>query len=540
MIKMRLFFAIIIFLFILPISVWARLPSDIIGDSFEETTGRGLEIRTNPPGVTIYINGVEQRILTPAIFENLSPGEHSIRLERDGYTDRNFNVTLFTNSRLVVSIEMEEERGNALVTVHRAEGSPQGLPFSPEIFTRDLSEDLSVIRLSDSHTALLSLTAGMHTIRARAFGWEDAFGSVIITEHVTVPVDIYMQPAVFSISKPWQSRRRFNPNNAGSLGRSEYRFEVSTPSMGRLKVFNSNNEIVYEKQLEPFDTWIQHTFWDGRDMDDNILPEGFYTVLIEAQAMPGFASGSEETESITLTTEINYSLNIFPLSLSSGVSGLALSPLPHTIPFKSFQFESSILLGSFIQSDKLFSSLPFDFGFRVSPLNRMEVTGVFNVKPGSENSGGWGVSGSLKYNFLDVGSTLPIAFSAAGSASWALNNASFPLSAGSGYGLYTPVSLELQLFSIVFSPAVFWHPDSFIPSLLLSSGIIYKGGTYNAGLSVRQQLNFEDSDYSKIMAVIEGRFFPPPSYLVLSFQAGMWTFDSKTGGFAGLGIGFIF
>ena len=68
---MRLSILFLVFIFLFPPLLAARQASDIMGDTFEEVEGRGLEIRTNPTGVTVYIDGVEQRAVTPAIFENL-------------------------------------------------------------------------------------------------------------------------------------------------------------------------------------------------------------------------------------------------------------------------------------------------------------------------------------------------------------------------------------------------------------------------------------------------------------------------------------
>ncbi|MCL2443608.1 MAG: PEGA domain-containing protein, partial [Treponema sp.] len=72
MTKMCLIFLPLIFLCIFPYTLAARDVSNIIGDNFEETAGRGLVIRTNPAGVKVYIDGIE-RGETPVVFDNMLP-----------------------------------------------------------------------------------------------------------------------------------------------------------------------------------------------------------------------------------------------------------------------------------------------------------------------------------------------------------------------------------------------------------------------------------------------------------------------------------
>jgi hypothetical protein len=523
-------------------SLAAQETGNITGDRFEETTGRGLLIRTNPPGVHVFIDGVE-RGLTPVSFENLPQGEYNIRLRREGFRERRFNVIVFNNSRLVISIEMEEERGIALVSVHRAEGSPDNLPFNPQIFTTALGE---TYHLNDAHTTVLNLPAGLRTIRARAFGWEDTSQTVLISEFITAVADIYMKPATFRLNNFSQSRRRFNPKNSGSLGMTEYRFEVSAPGTGTLVIQNINGETVYERQLYQFDTWLQSVTWEGRDSQGYPLPEGIYTAVIETLPLLQFSQGSIETTTVTLTTEINYSINIFPLSLSGGISGLVFAPVPYTLPAGSLQLEGGIQAGSF-------SSLPFEIGFRIAPVNRLEILTLVNATPRfnesakteSGNSAGWGIAGSLKFNIFNNNL---FAFAAGISCAWADANGESPIGAGRGTGLYAPVSIKLpspalEKVSFVLSPGVFWRDFVLpVPVLLLSAGALYRGEWLIAGISCRPEIDLRETSKENIrlFAGAELRFFPPPSFLVFSLHGGVMMINSRTDGYGGVGIGIIY
>jgi len=518
----------------------ARETSDITADIFEETSGRGLAIRSNPTGARVFINGVE-RGSTPVVFENFSSGEYSVRLSKEGYRDRQFSVTLIDNSRLVVSIKMEELRGFASVTVYKTEGL-QSLPFNPQIFTNASDE---IFYLTGDNKTLLNLPAGYNTIRARAFGWEDEIATVLISEDSTASVDFFMKPAVFRIENASRSRRRFNPLNSSSLGNVEYRFDVSAPGSAVMTVTDAGGSVVYSRQLENFTTWNQRVTWDGRDSYGNPVPEGAYTVLIEASPLFQNHEGEAEISRLVMESEIDYSINIFPLSLTGGIAGLDFAPLPHVLPAGSYQIEAEFLFGNFRLSqsadEKAVTGFPYGIGFRVSPFNNFETAIYFNVNPRVDNSTGWGISVSVKYNILN-GGAFPLALAAGVSYAWADRNGDDPLSAGRGIGLHVPLSLELGDFSIILSPALFWRgPDSFAPALLLSTGALYRGGWFTTGFSARVEFDFtENSASPKFLSGLQAHLLLPPSNLFFSVKAGIWTQNSQTGGYGGAGIGLIF
>ena len=530
MTKFRLGLFLLVF-FLLPALVTARDTSDISGDTFEERTGTGLEIHTNPRGVRVFINGADSGI-TPVLFDYFIPGSYHIKLTREGYNDRDFTITTFETSRLIISIEMEEQRGLVLVSIHKAPESPDSLPLVPQIFSAARDDSLNHAAFNNDSTILLNLPIGFNTIRTRAFGWEDEVINIFVTGIDTVKANITMKPADFILKNVTQSRRRFNPSNSGNLGITEYRFEVSAPGSGTITILNSNNSVVYTSELEPFTTWVQHIRWDGRDLDGNLLPQGSYTVVIEASGLTEL--NQDEIESITqkIITEINNSINIFPLSLESGVAGLALTPMPHVLAVGSYQFNAGLMYCS--------SGFPFKINMRITPFERFELTTVLNINPSLQNQTGWGLSGSAKYNFLSGSGSVPLAFATALSYAWASETGEYPLSPGKGAGLYAPFSLELTKFSFVICPAAFWHgPEGLVPQLLLGGGILYRGTYFTGGVSVRGEFDFQENNI-KFLASAETQIFPPPANLVFSLYGGMWAQSSKIGGYGGLGIGLIY
>ncbi len=299
---------------------------------------------------------------------------------------------------------------------------------------------------------------------------------------------------------------------------------------------------MYQENLFPFNTWEQSFTWNGRDSSGNPVPEGFYTVSFEAVTPQKLTHNKTETVAFEVGIKVDYSINIIPLSLSGGLSGLVFSPLPQTLTAGSFQIEGGIFAGNF-NDEKLFSVLPFEAGIRISPFNRVEISSVFNINPrfNSTEKTGWGVSGSAKYNILS-GSGFPLAFAAGFSYTWASENGEAPLNPGKGIGIYAPLSLELESISLALSPGVFWRgPSGSVPELLLSAGVLYKGGRFFTGVSARAEIDFsEEQIIPKIHAGAECRYNPLSSNMLFSCQFGIWTQNGQIGGYGGLGIGVIY
>jgi hypothetical protein len=343
-----------------------------------------------------------------------------------------------------------------------------------------------------------------------------------------------MKPAAFRIGNETQSRKRFNPMNSNNLGVNEFRFEVSAPGSGTITISDKKGTVVYSRQLSQFNTWVQSISWNGRDANGNPLPEGNYTVVISVSQNP------TEIKQLKMESEINYSLDIYPVSLAGGIPGLVFTPLPGTLPAGSFQISADVLFGYFqlkSADEETFTGFPFGIGIRSSVINNLEASAFFNINPRAK-SAGWGVTGSLKYNFLSIS---PFTLSAGVSYAWASENGENPLSPGKGVCLFIPAELELSIFSIIFSPGIFWKgPEGLIPDLLLGVGILYLGSWFNTGLSMRTEFGFRDNFSVKFLSGAQARFYPSPSNFVISAQAGLWTQSSRVGGYGGIGIGIIY
>jgi hypothetical protein len=509
------------------------------GDKIVEAEGRGIVIRSNPSGARVFIDGI-RRGETPLRLENLRPGQYFFRLEKDGYTSRRFRVVARQGSVLDITIELEEARGKVLVRVSadpEAPG-PEELPFHPLIAVDGESG-------ADEAQGLFTLPVGLRIVRVKAFGWEDVSSQVYVEEGVVRTLDLVLKPAVFRIMNAALRRPRFNPGNPGSLGTTELNFEVSAPGMGSFSVYDSLGELIFVRELGPFTGWSQSAVWDGRDRWGAALPDGEYSLVLKLRSLPVKGSGSLE-ETFAFIAELDSSRDIRPMTLFSAKAGLLFAPVVSLLPPGSFQIEGGLLFGSPPYTGKPWGSLPFAAGFRVSPLERLEISAALNMVPLSGESVRTAAGGAVKWALFKPAGGFP-GFAAGAVFSWAEKTATAPFGMGSGIELFFPVQLDLRApFSFLLIPACIWTGDNGFPwdpapRLLLSGGFLARLTYATTGFSVRCEypLGGEGPRSPSFMICGEIKIFPPPSSLVFSALGGVWARGSSFGGFGGIGIGLI-
>jgi hypothetical protein len=297
--------------------------------------------------------------------------------------------------------------------------------------------------------------------------------------------------------------------------------------------------------------------WDGRNSRGELLPDGAYALIVET-----FSSPWDDTppvkDGFVMNVELDSTRIITPLTLSSGKSGLLYAPVPALLPPGSFQIEGRLLAGSVpetgaeVGSDygRAWASLPFSAGFRFSPVERLEVSAALNVLPRFDGEAGAGVAGGVKWLYLNPERGLPLGLGAAAGAvvSWTGTTGLTPFGMASGVEFLFPFKVDIgNIFSFSFAPAMTWTGDEGFPwepapRFLISGGLLARLAYISAGLSVRIEHNFSDgrSWPPRVITGAEVKIFPPPSSFVFSLMSGIWTRDSRVGGFVGLGIGMIY
>jgi hypothetical protein len=518
--------------------------SDYTGDRIEEVEGKGLHIRTKPAGAKVFIDGIEWGS-SPLILENIRQGIYLIRLEKEGYKERRFRARVHDGSRLLISIEMEEARGNVLLSVKPAAGSPpqEKLAWNP-VVTADGKQ------VSGS---LVTLQTGFRTFRASSFGWEDAAETVYIAEDSIQTLSLELKPAQFRLSGGRLRRNRFNPDNAGALGLAEIVFEASAPGTGSMEVFDQTGALIFSRNLPVFQTWLQQASWNGRKADGTRAPDGVYQVKITAQSIP-WDDSLPLARSISLEVEIDSSMNIYPVSIAGGIPGLIFAPIAGILSSGAFQVDASLLAGALPFSGsvnggtglEMFKQFPFALGFRFSVIERLEISAEADVNAFLDRDSIWGFSGSARWLILNPLKTGFTGLSVGMYGAWSNGETFSPFLPGNGAGLFLPLSFRLSpAFSLLVSPVFFLNlsvaGDTFL-SGRLAAGVHFYRSFVSGGVSVNLEHRLTGAgEFSPVLrAGVELKYFPPPSHLVFTLMGGALLEDRVLGGFGGLGLGLIF
>jgi len=528
-------------------------------DTYNEISGSGLFINSVPSTAKVFIDGVE-RGLTPYNLASIREGQYQIRITKEGYEDRSFTITIRRDSRVEVSMDLKETRGQLLLELRTDPSAPASLSFDPRI----MIDGTQINAGSQINETPLSLPSGWRNITVEAFGFERISKSVFVGEGTVETLEIILSPAAFTLSNPSLRRKRFNPQDAGTSGTAAISFRVSAPGAGLLEVLDSEGLAVYSAALGPFTTWQQHLLWNGRTNDGSIVDDGNYTIRISA-----WDHNETEKHTADLAVLVDSSMEIRPLAIGSSVSGLLLAASPETLPTLSFQIEGSLLAGKPLLSDA-WEGLPFAVAFRFSPLDDLELAAAFSSYPRFHADTEWGAGASLKWRFrkpLPGTGVGPLGAALALSYGWASSGPYTPLGMGTGAALRLPLSYRIYQgantegtqsgsgasLDLLLSPLILWageqgYPDSMIPRLGVEGGFLFTYRSIAVGLSCRwdYQIGTENSDADAglglgpgpLVSALELKWIPSNFYV--SFWGSYWYWENTPGAFFGLSIGVVY
>jgi len=519
-----------------PIGLYA---SDSAADIVSENEGSGIEIRSEPSGADVYLNGV-LRGKTPLEINDRVPGAQVLRLEKDGYWTKKTVLMLPPGKRLIVYLELAEARGILkleAVPAGAGAGAKKASSFRP----------LALIDGDQAEIGANDVKEGFHTARVRAFGFEDETLTVFVGRGETETVRFVMRPAEFRIDSIKMSRRRFNPRNPGILGTSTLSFAASAPGKASLTILAKDGTTAFSAELPLFETWEQEFSWEGEYPDGTPVSDGWYKVVVAAKSADASAERTLETR-----VAVDSDISIRPAAVSGDIGGLLFAPDARTIPEGSFQFDSTFFFGRPYGSFAAFKTPPFAFGLRFSPYDRIEAAGTLRLEAAEDDSETVSFGFSAKRAFIAASAGRPFALSAAVRWGYAAANAVSAFGAPSGVELALPMELVFAaagslVFSAHVSPSLLWAgagglPESAMPAPAASAGLEMRGTIFSAAVSSRTETAFGNGNIGlgPILIGCEARFFPPPSMFVLSLMGGMWQSSGQSGVFAGGGLGILY
>jgi hypothetical protein len=316
-----------------------------------------VTVRANISDAEVYLNGQYQG-LTPCTVKNLVPGTYRLTVQKNGYQERSFYVSVFPGRDSSFYVELAKISGFIVLT-----GMPDGCTVYADGNVVDAGFPLSAV-------SPIELGEGFHTITVKKFGYNDFTAQVCVIRRVILPVTVSLTAAPFSLSGFHASRKSFNPQNGGSLGSCVFSFRVTAAGSGTLAVSDMSGTIVYAADFPMFTQWDQSAEWNGRDPYGNPLPDGMYTATV--------TSGSFTASAYTF---IDSSIVFHAADITRSGTGIG------TLPAAYMMMDSTAYIGAEVTPVFRTSSAPFyespvtiNAGMTFSPW--FELSGGLTVHAG--------------------------------------------------------------------------------------------------------------------------------------------------------------
>jgi len=298
-------------------SIWAvgeqeHRRKDEGGSIWIEPKEAVIYIVSYPSGAEVYLNG-SYRGVTPLMIYTKKKGLYTLDLHKDGclplsetidYHGRNvrytYNLTQLYGT-LQVSVEPEEA----------------AILFNSDKIKNSLST---------------RVPAGLNELEVSAFGYETFREQIDVAENLLTERHIQLEKAEFTISSVNIDRGRFDPLKPGPSGKIRVTVSTTNIGTGEARIINEQNQVVYRLPLR-FDSWTRQFEWNGRDNDGEPLPDGIYSLVVEARSEYGQLPISRERK-----IAIHRSEELYIRSLWSGSAGLLYASSPEVLPPGSKQF----------------------------------------------------------------------------------------------------------------------------------------------------------------------------------------------------------
>lgn len=488
----------------------------------------GLEVQTNPSDAQVYLNGIFIGD-TPLLYTDFSAGTYRITISKRGYYDSVRWLTLDPTAYTLLQTDLTPKTGYLYLTV---------TPPGAEIFVDGLP----------SQPGTHQLPIGPHTVRVRAFGYEDWQRTVTVQENQTVNLQAALAIAPFRITSLSASRRVVSPRNPGSLGRVVFTFDVSTRGEGTLSIVGPGGEQVLTHHFAHFARRNQSMVWNGRSQDGKLVPNGVYEVTVSGRES---ATSAPSTESIEVTVDRGALIGL--RSMLSGTSGLLFAGTPEVLPVSSYAISALVLS----HADSSGAIIPSQLAFRAVPRKGIELDGQGLVELTSTHSTPFSVGLAAKFGLLhpDAGNGFSAAVSLKGT--YLSGTTSDTLTNFTGLSIGFPLEYRIGPFGVIVMPEVIAAPyaasyTAALPALSPTfwgygrGGIFLDFGSIVTGASVA----FRTQPFSNglglsdvpLAAGWEVHWLIPHTQLVLS---GAITGEGSPGPWgsfyymAGAGIGFV-
>lgn len=217
-----------------------------------------IHVRSNPDAARVYLDDTPVGT-TPLELTGISPGRYRLRVEYRGYKPRSEWILVEAGRTSVFTADLARFLG--VLEVHT---DTPGV----EILLHD--------RWVAAHS--IDMPPGFHSVRFRAFGFEEESREVRITEGETSTVSLSLRPATLGPPSIEVRPVRFHPESVGTAGKVRATVQVNAPAFMEVQILDDREESVAEftYTLEDRETvWS----WDGRTSTGDSFPPGEYRIL---------------------------------------------------------------------------------------------------------------------------------------------------------------------------------------------------------------------------------------------------------------------
>jgi hypothetical protein len=182
--------------------------------------------------------------------------------------------------------------------------------------------------------------AGVSELQVSAFGYQTHREQINVAADSLTERQIHLEKAKFRISSVDLDRALFDPSKPGPAGMIRVTVGVTSSGTGEARIVNTLNQVVYRLPLR-FDSWTRQFRWNGRDSNGARLPEGVYTLIVEAHSGEWIRHVSWERKIYIDRNDV-----VYFRSLWSGSAGLIYAPSPDVLlpgsKQLSFLFQSHV------------------------------------------------------------------------------------------------------------------------------------------------------------------------------------------------------
>lgn len=325
-----------------------------------------VKLDTSVYGASVYIDG-SYAGTTPLHSKKISKGRHSLRITKNHYAPK--ELTFYVKEGETKSFILDLENISAWLNI------------SCPVNGADIYLDGSHISEGRIET-----DEGSHTISASKFGYEKYTQNFYISRRETKSFNVELKEAEFNIKSISASKKTFNPENKGFLGKLDINFSVTAPENGSLVIKDSEGKVFAEKQFS-FTTWDYEYSWDGSDDEGYIIYDGTYTAVL-------YAGG----KSASCTFKVDSSISYPALTMTNDGSGLGSSALP--LPFPDLTILAGFSSGAYFygpvtEQNKAFYAVPLDI-FLSAGGEHVELGLNFQSFIKKANSFGFGITLKLQ------------------------------------------------------------------------------------------------------------------------------------------------